>query len=80
MMWICYEVTDLDLSVAGKIEVKTLQHDKFYFSKNLILISSINSMHKNKISLLMVQISFNNISHLNLLKFKYLTIINFTYY
>ena len=48
--------------------------------KNLILISSINSMHKNKVSLLMVQIFFISILHLNLLKFKYLTIINFTYH
>ena len=33
----------------------------------------MNSMHKIKISLLMVHISFVNISHLNSLKFKYLT-------
>ena len=37
-------------------------------------------MHKNKVSLLMVQISFISILHLKLLKFKYLTIINFTYH
>ena len=33
MMLICYEVTDLDFSVAGKGDVNTLQHDKFYFQK-----------------------------------------------
>ena len=33
MMWICYDVTDLDFSVAGKVEVNTSQQDKFYFQK-----------------------------------------------
>ena len=33
MKWICYNVIDLDFSVAGKGEVNTLQYDKFCFQK-----------------------------------------------
>ena len=33
-MWICYEATDLDYSVASKVDANTLQHDKFYFQNS----------------------------------------------
>ena len=35
MMWICYDVTDLDFSVTGLVEVNTLQYNKFFFQKTL---------------------------------------------
>ena len=33
-MWICYDVSDLDFSLTGKVEVNTLQYDKYYFQKS----------------------------------------------
>ena len=33
-MSICYDFIDLDFSVTGKVEVNTLQYNKFYFQKS----------------------------------------------